>query len=132
MLIRAEKLQKLAAQHGFDWPNIKPVIEKLEEELAELKLEISKAELQQDDETKNDQFIHERLQDEMGDVLFCCVNLSRFLKVKPEQALRSTNDKFIRRFQFIEKQLYEKGNVFEEATLEQLDDAWERAKKAGY
>lgn len=127
VLNRAEKLQKRAAQHGFDWPNIKPVIEKLEEELAELKVEIAHAEAQSFD----DEHVHKRLEDEMGDVLFCCVNLSRFLKVKPEQALRSTNDKFVRRFQFIEAQLFESGLTLESASLEELDRVWDQAKAKG-
>mgnify|MGYP000353776595 CR=1 FL=1 len=127
VLNRAEKLQKRAAQHGFDWPNIKPVIEKLEEELAELKVEIAHAEAQSFD----DEQIQKRLQDEMGDVLFCCVNLSRFLKVKPEQALRSTNDKFVRRFQFIETQLFTSGLTLENASLEELDRVWDQAKAKG-
>jgi ATP diphosphatase len=127
VLNRAEKLQKRAAQHGFDWPNIKPVIEKLEEELAELKVEIAQAEKTSFD----DEQVHKRLQDEMGDVLFCCVNLSRFLKVKPEQALRSTNDKFVRRFQFIEAQLLASGLTLESASLEELDRVWDQAKVKG-
>lgn len=127
VLNRAEKLQKRAAQHGFDWPNIKPVIEKLEEELAELKVEIAKAE----ERSFDDEQVHKRLQDEMGDVLFCCVNLSRFLKVKPEQALRSTNDKFVRRFQFIETQLFTSGLTLETASLEELDRVWDQAKAEG-
>jgi len=127
VLNRAEKLQKRAAHHGFDWPNIKPVIEKLEEELAELKVELTKAE----GKSLDDERVHSRLQDEMGDVLFCCVNLSRFLKVKPEQALRSTNDKFVRRFQFIEAQLFESDLTLESASLEELDRVWDQAKAAG-
>jgi ATP diphosphatase len=127
VLNRAEKLQKRAAQHGFDWPNIKPVIEKLEEELAELKVEIAQAEAK----SLDDEQVHRRLEDEMGDVLFCCVNLSRFLKVKPEQALRSTNDKFVRRFQFIEAQLFDSGLTLENASLEALDRAWDQAKAKG-
>jgi ATP diphosphatase len=127
VLNRAEKLQKRAAHHGFDWPNIKPVIAKLEEELAELKVEIAQAEKTSFD----DEQVHKRLEDEMGDVLFCCVNLSRFLKVKPEQALRSTNDKFVRRFQFIEAQLFEAGLTLESASLEELDRVWDQAKAKG-
>ncbi len=123
----AEKLQKRAAQHGFDWPDIKPVIAKLEEELAELKHELAQAK----GKPLDDERVHQRLQDEMGDVLFCCVNLSRFLKVKPEQALRSTNEKFIRRFQYIEKQLFDTGLTLENASLEELDAAWDQAKSKG-
>jgi len=127
VLNRAEKLQKRAAQHGFDWPTIKPVIEKLEEELAELKHELDQA----NEKPLDDEYVHQRLQDEMGDVLFCCVNLSRFLKVKPEQALRSTNDKFVRRFQFIEQCLFDKDLSLDNASLEELDHAWDQAKAKG-
>jgi len=141
-LERAQALQSVASSNGFDWADIGPVFEKIYEELAELKAEVKSAQtnvlhddyaqnvLRQDERIECEQQ-QKRLEDEFGDVLFCCVNLARFINVKPEQALASTNDKFLRRFQFIEKQLFESGSDFKEASLDELDEAWELAKKAG-
>ncbi|MDH5613280.1 MAG: nucleoside triphosphate pyrophosphohydrolase, partial [Gammaproteobacteria bacterium] len=89
----SEKIQKRAAHTGFDWAELAPVFEKLNEEIAELRHEV-------DVETN-----HERIIDEMGDVLFSCVNLSRHLGVSAEQALRQGNRKFIGRFQQMEKMI---------------------------
>lgn len=113
---RAEKLQKRASNVGFDWQEPLPVIEKIEEELAELKEAI-----QSQDPAK--------IQDEMGDVLFATINLSRKLNVKSEMALRSTNAKFTRRFQYIEAQLQKQGIDFEAAALDQLEALWQQAKQ---
>jgi len=123
-LLRAEKLQKRASQHGFDWQSIPPVLDKLEEELQELKAEMKKF----SGESLRSEEAHARLKDEMGDVLFSCVNLSRFLNVNPDDALRSTNDKFQQRFQFIERMLNEQGRTVDDASLAELDALWERAK----
>jgi len=131
-LERAEALQSLASEHGFDWPEIEPVFRKIEEELAELKAELKTAnEMKAVEGSVESQQQRARIEDEFGDVLFCCVNLARFIKVKPDRALASTNEKFIRRFQFIEKCLFESEQSFESATLEQLDEAWDRAKLQG-
>lgn len=125
-LNRAEKLQKRAAQVGFDWPSIPPVIAKLEEEISELKAEL---EIYAGQDLRSEP-VHSRLLDEMGDVLFCCVNLSRFLKVNPDQALRSTNTKFYERFCYLETKLAAMGKPPEQASLDEMDALWDEAKEA--
>jgi ATP diphosphatase len=113
----AEKLQKRAAHHGFDWPDIGPVFSKLDEEIGELKREISLRDSQQ------------RIADEMGDVLFACVNLSRHLDVDPEQALRTCNRRFMSRFSMMEKLLHEDGKNVDAASLDELERYWQESKK---
>jgi len=123
----AELLQSRAAAHGFDWPDIEPVFGKLFEEIAELKVEVAK--LGSDSSNMTLHVEHKRrVQDELGDVLFCCVNIARFLDIKPEDALKSTNEKFLRRFRFIEKELYARSCKLKDVSLEDLDLAWDRAK----
>ncbi|MPY68508.1 MAG: nucleoside triphosphate pyrophosphohydrolase [Alphaproteobacteria bacterium] len=117
-LMRAEKLQKRAARNGFDWPEIAPVIEKIEEEIAELRHEIAEG---------GDA---DRLEDEIGDVIFACVNLARHLGVDPEAALRRSNDKFERRFRFVEQALVKKGKNPSTSTLTEMDALWNAAKDA--
>ncbi len=112
----SSKLQKRAAHHGFDWENIAPVLDKLQEEIAELKAELVQ---------ENNQ---ERISDELGDILFACVNLSRHLDVNPEQALRDSNLKFISRFQVMEQLLSDDDRVMEKCSVEELEDYWQRAK----
>ena len=97
-LLRAEKIQKRAARVGFDWKQTGPVIDKIEEELGELRAELAAGTVDQ-----------ARLTDELGDVLFAVANLARHCKVDPEAALRATNDKFERRFRHIERRLAEAG-----------------------
>lgn len=115
-LIRAEKLQKRAARVGFDWGAVGPVIAKIEEEIGELKAEIAGA------------APRERLQDEVGDVLFAIANLARHLKIDPEAALRATNAKFERRFRHVEHRLREVGRSPEAATLDEMEALWQEAK----
>jgi len=116
-LLRAEKIQKRAARVGFDWKTLGPVIDKIEEELGELRGELAAG--------KKDQA---RLTDELGDVLFAVANLARHCKVDPEAALRSTNDKFERRFRYLEKRLAEQGRKPADATLEEMEAFWQEAK----
>lgn len=118
-LTRAEKLQKRAARVGFDWPELPPVFAKLREELAELEQEVDSG------------APRERVEDELGDVLFAMANLARKLGVDPEQALRGTNRKFERRFRHVEARLQERGLKPEEAGLETMDAYWDEAKRAG-
>ncbi|MCK0163638.1 nucleoside triphosphate pyrophosphohydrolase [Marinobacter sp. S6332] len=119
-MVRAEKLQKRAARHGFDWPNIEPVFDKLHEEIDELKEAWQAAESGQGD--------HDAVEDELGDLLFVCVNLARFMKVNPEQAVGRTNHKFEARFRAIEQVLEREGRSFDEETLEALDQIWQSVK----
>jgi len=115
-LNRAVKLQKRAAQVGFDWPEPLPVLDKVREELDEV-LEAMGA----DDA--------EALEEELGDLLFAVTNLARHLKTDPEAALRAANAKFERRFRFIEQALREGGRAIENCTLEELDALWSQAKR---
>jgi MazG family protein len=116
-LLRAEKIQKRAARVGFDWKTIGPVIDKIEEELGELRAEL--------DAGKTDP---DRIMDELGDVLFAVANLARHCKVDPEAALRSTNDKFEKRFRYVEAQLALQGRKPAEAALEEMEALWQEAK----
>jgi nucleoside triphosphate diphosphatase len=116
-LLRAEKLQKRAARVGFDWKDVAPVIGKIEEELGELRAELTTGTIDP-----------ARVQDELGDVLFAVANLARHCKVDPEAALRSTNDKFERRFRHVERRLAEQGRAPSEATLEEMEAFWQEAK----
>jgi ATP diphosphatase len=116
-LLRAEKIQKRAARVGFDWKQLDPVIDKIEEELGELRNELTAGDV---DTT--------RLTDELGDVLFAVANLARHCKVDPEAALRATNDKFERRFRHIERRLAETGRTPTDATLEEMETLWQEAK----
>ncbi len=116
-LTRAQKLQKRAARVGFDWETIVPVIGKVREELAEVEAEIDGGD-------------PERLKDEIGDLLFCCVNLARKLEIDPEQALRHGNAKFERRFRRMEALLADDGKKIDDLPVDEvLDVYWTRAKK---
>ncbi len=102
---------------GFDWPCPRDVWTKLEEELDELQAEVAKP-----DPTKD------AIADELGDVLFVIANLARKLDVDPDAALRRTNEKFKRRFQFIENKLEDAGRSVNEATLDEMEELWLKAK----
>ena len=115
-LLRAEKLTKRAATVGFDWSDTKDVVAKIDEELAEVKAEI-----------KLEASI-ERIEDEIGDLLFTVANLARHYKIDPETALRKTNLKFIYRFQYVEQSLHDAGETPENASLERMEELWQEAK----
>jgi ATP diphosphatase len=112
----AQKMQKRVGRHGFDWPELGGVIEKLEEELGELKEAI------QSQDKKH-------IEEELGDLLFSCVNLSRHLKVDPESALRKSCRKFEKRFRALEQTIQQDGLTVDSASLEQLEAAWQNAKR---
>ena len=114
-LIRAQRLQQKASYAGFDWEKIEQVWGKVNEEIIELK----EAEI-----SGNNQHIEE----EMGDLLFAIVNLSRHLNISSEDALRKTNQKFIRRFKKVEEGIKAKGKKLNEASLEEMDSIWNEAK----
>ena len=113
-LTRAVKLQKRAARVGFDWPEATQVLDKIDEELSEIKEEIASG------------GGHERLEDEVGDLLFVLANLARHLGVDPEAALRHTNAKFERRFHRVEQSFAE---GLESVSLDEMEEAWQRAKR---
>jgi tetrapyrrole methylase family protein/MazG family protein len=117
-LLRAYEIQKKAAKVGFDWQEITPALEKVKEELQEFENEIQQESL-----------VHAKK--EFGDILFAFVNVARFLDIHPEEALFETNEKFIRRFQFIEESVNKGGKSFEEHSLEELDQFWDEAKSKG-
>lgn len=116
-LTRAVKLTKRAARVGFDWPSTDQVFDKLHEEVAELRAEIAAGDL-------------DKARAEMGDLLFVVANLARKLGVEPEDALRGTNAKFIRRFGFIEAELAKDGRSPEQSDLAEMDGLWNAAKVA--
>ncbi|MGE3905581.1 MAG: MazG family protein, partial [Reyranellaceae bacterium] len=116
-LMRAEKLQKRAARVGFEWPDVRQVFDKVEEELGEVRAEVDGA---------RDK---ERLTDEIGDVLFVVANLARQLGVDPEVALRHANAKFERRFGHVERSLQAGGRTLQQASLEEMEDLWQEAKR---
>jgi tetrapyrrole methylase family protein/MazG family protein len=115
-LTLASQLTKEASRLGFDWPDLSGVLNKLEEELREFKEALS---LQN----------RGRIQEELGDLLFALVNVSRFLRVDPEDALRKTVTKFMVRFHYIETSLRRKGRSFDQSNLNEMDQLWEEAKK---
>ena len=116
-LMRAYKVQKKAAKAGFDWEDASGAFDKIREEYAELS--------ECFEENPEDQV---RLTDEMGDLLFSCVNLARFIGVDPERALYHTIDKFIRRFAYIEESTLACGRKLEEMSLTEMDMLWDEAK----
>jgi ATP diphosphatase len=116
-LMRAEKLTRRAARVGFDWPDADAVLAKLDEEVAELRAELPAAD-------------PDRLEDEVGDLLFVLANLARKLSVDPEAALRRANAKFTRRFAAIEAALAAQGRTPNDATLAEMEAHWQAAKAA--
>jgi MazG family protein len=138
-LLEAYKLSSRAAHVGFDWPNVEGLFEKLHEETQELQKELEQVpvlgarshtsgaagsrgqQLPQD--------LRARLEDEVGDLLFVLVNIARYLSLDPESALRKTNRKFKRRFQWIEEQLRASGRGPEQSTMEELESLWQQAKQ---
>ena len=115
-LLRAVKLQKRAARVGFDWPETVQVLDKMQEESAEL------VEAYQNNEG------HDRLKEEYGDLMFVMANLARHMKIDPEEALRGANAKFERRFKGIESKLHAKGKSPKESDLEEMDALWNAVK----
>ena len=138
-LLEAYKLSSRAAHVGFDWPNVEGLFEKLHEETQELQKELEQVpalgarshtsgavgsrgqQLPQD--------LRARLEEEVGDLLFVLVNIARYLSLDPESALRKTNRKFKRRFQWIEEQLRASGRSPEQSTMEELESLWQQAKQ---
>jgi tetrapyrrole methylase family protein/MazG family protein len=122
-LVEAQQIASRAAHVGFDWENPEQVIEKLHEELAELD------EARRNASSPGLPPAPYQLEDELGDLLFVLVNLARFLKVDPEQALRRTNAKFRQRFGFIERKLAERGRKPEQSNIEEMEALWQEAKR---
>jgi ATP diphosphatase len=115
-LTRALKLQQKAAEVGFDWKEARPILDKIEEEISELKVAIGQAETA-------------AIEDEFGDVLFALVNFGRHLGIDPEKALRRTNEKFRTRLNGVERALQAQGRSLEAASLEEMERLWQEAKR---
>lgn len=114
-LLRAQRLQSRAAKVGFDWREVEGVLDKLDEELQEFRRALENNEPRE-------------IEDELGDIFFVLVNISRFVRVNPEDALRKTIAKFIARFRYIETKAAESERSLSEMTLEEMDALWEEAK----
>ena len=115
-LLRAQRLQARAAKVGFDWQKVEDVFEKLDEELSEFRDALSNKKQQE-------------IEDELGDIFFVLVNISRFVGINPEDALRKTISKFISRFRYIEMKAADAGKSLSDMTLEEMDALWDEAKK---
>ena len=114
-LLRAQKLQKKTAKEGFDWDQINDVFDKLDEEIAEFKEAVLKKKSAD-------------IQSEIGDIIFVITNIAKFYKIDAEEALRSTNNKFIKRFQYIEQKIKAKGKTLKDSPLEEMERYWQEAK----
>jgi len=115
----AHQISSRAARVGFDWPDIEGIFDKLQEEVRELKEVIS---------TGDDERRRERLEDEIGDMLFVIVNIARYLKIDSESALKRANRKFKSRFQYMESELARQGKSLEQTSLEEMEALWQKAK----
>ena len=115
---RSAKLQKRAANVGFDWPDVTPVLANMAEELEEVQQAFASGD-------------KDHTLEELGDLMFACVNMARHLKQDPEQVMRAANAKFERRFRFLESQLLEAGEQLENVSLERMDAGWDAAKAQG-
>jgi tetrapyrrole methylase family protein / MazG family protein len=115
-LLRATRIQGKAAAVGFDWPEVTPVWDKIQEEIGELQAAVQSG-------------VRDHVEDEMGDLLFSIVNVSRFLKVNPEDALRRTIEKFSYRFKKVEAEFVRRGQTMDQVPLPELDAVWEDVKK---
>ena len=116
-LTRAVKLSKRAATVGFVWPTVQEVVAKLHEEVGELLVEVEAGDMA-------------KAREELGDVLFVAANLARTLDIDPEDAVRYTNAKFVRRFQYVEQRLAERGKTPAQSDLAEMDALWDAAKAA--
>ena len=121
-LVKAYRIQEKASGVGFDWDHIGQVWEKVVEELNEFKVEVEKATEDHD---------QQKLELEFGDLLFALVNYARFIDINPENALERTNRKFIRRFQYLEKNARRSGKVLHQMSLDEMDVFWNEAKEMG-
>jgi len=137
-LLEGYKLSSRAAQAGFDWPNIEGLFDKLHEEMDELREHLQQFPapgprpqgrgMAGSGRTAVPGALQEKLEDEVGDLFFVLVNIARYLSLDPESALRKTNRKFKRRFQWMEDRLHESGRTPEQASMEELESLWQRAK----
>ena len=123
-LKRAEKLQKNAAKVGFDWPGHESVLEKMHEELGEIREAVAEYDQQQ----KGGQEEVDHIAEEVGDLMFCCVNLLRHFKRDPEMVMKQANDKFEKRYKLMEAWLKENGEDIRQSDLDTMEAGWQAAK----
>jgi len=138
-LLEAYKLSARVARAGFDWPDIDGLFEKLEEEAKELKKDLEAFPapgprphgrgIAGSGATQIPEALRQRLEDEIGDLFFVVVNLARYLSLDSELALKKTNRKFRRRFQYVEEQLHAQGRKIEEASLQEMESLWQKSKR---
>ncbi|MFZ0198626.1 MAG: nucleoside triphosphate pyrophosphohydrolase [Candidatus Sulfotelmatobacter sp.] len=138
-LLEAQKLSTRAAQVGFDWPDMEGLFDKLAEETAELREHLQKFPapgprpegrgVAGSGRQSIPENLRGRLEEEVGDLFFVLVNVARYLSVDPESALRKTNRKFRRRFQWMEQRLHESGSTLERARMKELESLWQQAKQ---
>ena len=126
-LQRAHRLQEKASKVGFDWEKKEDVWKKVIEEIEEM--HESENFKSQNSNLKNEVDIQKQLENEIGDVFFALVNYSRFLGINPENALRMTNEKFVKRFKYVEEKISESGKKLTESTLKEMDKYWEESKE---
>jgi MazG family protein len=137
-MLEAQKISSRAAGAGFDWPNVEGLFDKLREETGELREQLKEFPapgprpqgrgVAGSGRTIISEEIQSRLEEEVGDLFFVLVNVARYLSVDPESALRKTNRKFRRRFQWMEDRLHEKGRAAEDASMDELESLWQQAK----
>ncbi len=136
-LLEAHKLSSRAAHVGFDWPEIEGLFEKLAEETGELREELKHAPVKAlpgkgiagSGRPQVSPELHARMEDEVGDLFFVLVNIARYLSLDPESALKKTNRKFKRRFQWMEEQLRSEGRGPGQASIDELENLWQQAKR---
>ena len=122
-LMEAHQLSTKAARVGFDWKSVDDIFDKLQEEIEELRVAIK------DHSNMKDEANHARVREEIGDLLFAATNIARHMQVEPEAALKLTNRKFRRRFEYIESALHERGQAFDATSIEELEELWQEAKR---
>lgn len=127
-LQEAHKISSKAAHVGFDWPEVQGLFEKLTEETRELQEHLQGLQATGSGKPQIPADLSEQVEGEVGDLFFVMVNIARYLSVDPESALRKTNRKFRRRFNWLEERLLEQGRTLEQATLEEMEALWQQAK----
>jgi uncharacterized protein YabN with tetrapyrrole methylase and pyrophosphatase domain len=138
--LEAHKLSSRAAQVGFDWPNVEGLFDKLAEETAELRQQLEQfpdpgprpeaAGVAGSGRQIIPEDLRLRLEEEVGDLFFVLVNIARYLSLDPESALRKTNRKFRRRFQWMEQRLHESGSAPDQVSANELESLWQEAKQS--
>ena len=121
-LMEAHQLSTKAARVGFDWKSVDDIFDKLQEEIDELRTAI------RDHVAVADETNHARVREELGDLLFAATNIARHMQVEPEAALKLTNRKFRQRFEYIENALHERGQAFDQTSIDELEELWQEAK----